>query len=417
MQVTAQTWVVWTLSHSTAALGVVAMLGSLPILLLGPWTGLWADTLDRRRLLVATQVSAMLLAVALGVLVHTGTIQVWHVDVLATLLGIVTALDMPAQQAFIGDLSGMDQVRQAVVINNMLFQASRMVGPALAGLVVAQLGAAPAFWVNAASFLAVIASLLVVRAHQVRRAGTASLGGFSEALQFIRGHPRAQDLIALTVVVTFFGISVMNILPAVAGGVLLGNADVLGLLMGASGAGALTGALLVVPSVTQIRRTGLVVGSAAIWTGLWLAIFSFSTWVPFSALSMYLGSLAFPVVLTTANGTLQMLAPQDMRARLLSVLLMVSFGAQPFAALLVGYSAQILGTQSAVLANGFLMAVGAIALLALRPALRRWEFSPTLHPAFTTSSQGDRNADSGAGAARHPDARALQTEGAEAIGA
>src|SRR2546426_6903322 len=176
MQVTAQAWVVWSLTHSTTALGLVAMLGTLPILLLGPWTGVWAAALDRSRVLVATQMGAMVLAATLAVLVQTGAIQVWHVYIFATLLGIVTALDMPAQQAFIGDLSGMEQVRQAVVINNMLFQVSRMLGPALAGLVVAQLGAAPAFWLNGVSFLAVIGRLLMVRADQVRRSGAAGRG-------------------------------------------------------------------------------------------------------------------------------------------------------------------------------------------------------------------------------------------------
>lgn len=399
MQVTAQAWVVWSLSRSTAALGVVAMLGTLPILLLGPWTGVWADTLDRRRLLVATQVSAMVLAIALAGLVQSGVIQVWHVYVLATLLGIVTALDMPAQQAFIGDLSGMDQLRQAIVVNNMLFQASRMVGPALAGLVVARLGEAIAFWVNGASFLAVIASLVMVRARQIRRAGAADLSGFSEAVQFIRRHPRAQDLIVFTVIVTFFGISVMNILPAVAAQALHGNADVLGLLMAASGAGALTGVLLVVPLVQQVRKTGLVVGGAAIWTGLWLTIFSSSTWLPVSAASMFIGSMAFPVVFTTANSTLQIMAPPDMRARLLSALLMVSFGAQPIASLLVGSAAQLLGALSAVRANGLLMAGGAAALLALRPALRSWE----------VWSEGHQEVE------RRQDSREVQLDGAQPV--
>jgi len=150
-------------------------------------------------------------------------------------------------------------------------------------------------------------------------------------------------------------------------------------LMGASGAGALTGVLLVVPAVQQVRRTGLVVGAAAIWTGLWLAIFSASTRLPFSALAIFVGSMAFPVVLTTTMSTLQLMAPPDMRARLLSALLMVSFGAQPLAALMVGYSAQVLGALSAVRANGLLMAAGAAALLALRPALRSWEVSPETH--------------------------------------
>ncbi len=130
---TAQGLVVYRLGHGAAApLGLVGMLGTLPILILSPWTGAWADRLDRRRLLICTQVAALLLAFVLAFLTQTGLVQLWHVYVLAALLGVVTAFDLPAQQAFLGDLTGMAEVRQAVTLNAMVLQASRMLGPALA---------------------------------------------------------------------------------------------------------------------------------------------------------------------------------------------------------------------------------------------------------------------------------------------
>lgn len=374
MQMTAQGWVVWELSRSSAALGITGMLGFLPLLLLGPFSGVIADRLDRRRLLVASQTAAMLLAFTLALLTQTGTLHVWHVYILAGILGVVAAVDAPAQQAFIGDLSGVARVRQAVVLNAMIYQASRMLGPVLAGLVIARLGVAMAFWLNGSSFLAVIASLLIVRAHQIRKAasGTA-VGEFAEGIRFIRGQPRIQDLLAFTVLITFFGISAMTVMPALAAVTLRGQADVLGLLMGASGAGALMGTLVLVPLIQRISRTGLVVSSAALWTGVWLTLFSFSRSVPLSAAAQFLLGLAFPIVLTTTNGMMQFLAPPDMRARLITILFMVSFGAQPIAMLVVGYSAQLFGPPAALGINGLSMTLGAAALLVFRPGLRSWE--------------------------------------------
>src|SRR5258706_2543785 len=191
LQMTAQGWVVWEISHSTVALGVAAMLGSLPILIFGPWAGVWADRLDRRKLLIGTQAVAMLLAFVLALLTQLQVVQLWHVYVLSTLLGIVTALDMPSQQAFIGDMTGMGEVRRAVVLNAMIVQVSRTLGPALAGFIIGAVGAASAFWLNGVSFLFVIGTLLVVRSSQVRKVGKADpLREFWEGLRFIRAQSR-----------------------------------------------------------------------------------------------------------------------------------------------------------------------------------------------------------------------------------
>ncbi|MCL5676495.1 MAG: MFS transporter [Firmicutes bacterium] len=380
MQTTAQAWVVWQLSHSPGALGIVAMLSSLPLLLLGPWTGVWADRLERRRVLLVTQTLAMLLAFTLAILVQTGAVRLWHVYALAFALGIVSALDFPSQQAFIGDLSGLTQVRKAVVVNAMIVQLSRMAGPAIAGWVVGALGVAPAFWINGVSFLAVIGSLLMVDSSQTRRAATSSgLGEFAEGLRFIAGQPRIQDLLAFTLLVTLFGISSMQLMPAFATDVLGRGPQALGLLMGASGAGALTSALFVVPIGQRVKHTGLMLAGAVVWSGLSYLLFSWSRWFPVSMGALYMTSLAMPLVMTTANGLIQTLAPNHMRARVISAWIMFGFGTQPFAGLLVGVTGKLFGPPLAVRINAVAMIVGVLALVAARPDLARWSASLAPH--------------------------------------
>src|SRR5574341_413288 len=377
LQMTAQGWVVWVLTNSAASLGIVAMFSSLPLLVLGPWAGAWADRLDRRKLLIATQSAAMLLAFSLALLVQTKTIQVWHVYTLALLLGAVTALDVPAQQAFLGDLTGMGQVRKAVNLNAMILQASRIAGPAIAGLVIGALGAAIAFWLNGLSFLAVIASLTVVRVYQVRKPSSGNpLCEFASALRYVRRQPRLLDLLFFVTLFTFFGLSAFNIFPAVASQVLHGDAQTLGLLMSASGLGALIGVVFIVPFAQALRRAGVVVGSAVLWMGFWFMVFSQSSWLPLSLATVFLLSLGAPTVFTMALGLLQIMAPPDMRARLLSLFVMVGFGLQPIASMWMGYSAQLLGPPTAILLNGALMFAGAALMLLWRGELRMWRISP-----------------------------------------
>ncbi|HLY25949.1 MAG TPA: MFS transporter, partial [Aggregatilineales bacterium] len=199
MQSTAQAWVVWQISHSTVDLGVNAMLSLLPFLVLGPWIGSVADRFDRRRLLIATQTVSMILAATLALLVQSQTVQLWHVDLLALLLGIVNTLDLPSQQTFIGDLSGKQKLREAVVLNAMIWQVSRMVGPAFAGWVIGAIGVALTFWLNALSFIPVIASLALVKTDpQPHSRPTTALNDFRQAIRFIRTEPRVQDMLIFT---------------------------------------------------------------------------------------------------------------------------------------------------------------------------------------------------------------------------
>lgn len=373
LQVTAQGWVVWELAHSEAALGIVAACASLPLLLFGPFAGTIADRMDRRKLLIGTQATAMLLAFILAALVQTQLVRLWHVYLLALALGVVSALDFPTQQAFLGDLSGMQLVRKAVNLNAMILQVSRILGPAFAGFVIATLGTAISFWLNGLSFVAVIVSLLVVRSNQIRKLGGGNpFKDFAAAIQFVRTQPRLQDLLMLVVLVTFFGLSVLNIMPAFASDVLGGNAQTLGLLLASSGAGALISVIFVIPFVQTAKRTGLVIACAAMWMGIWLAVASQIHLLPFAMLGVGLASIGAPAVIATSLGIAQLMAPSDMRARLVSLFVMASFGMQPVSSLYVGYTAQFLGVSVAILLNGILLFGGGALVLLLRAPFRSW---------------------------------------------
>lgn len=376
LQSTAQSWVVWTLTGSEAALGTVTLFNTLPILLLGPWAGVWADRLDRRKLLIGTQIAAMILAVILALLTQFQVVQLWHVYALALGLGIVTALDLPAQQAFLGDLSGMDQVRRAVNLNGMILQISRVAGPALAGIIVNRLGIAPAFWLNALSFLAVVFSLIAVRSSQVRSTSSKvnPLAQLGDALRFVRREPRMQDLYVIATLVTFgFWGLLNNVIPSIASKILNGNAETLGAILGASGAGALVSIVIIVPLAQAARYGGRVLTASALWLGVWLILFSFSREVPLSMLCMFMASMGAPIIFTMALGLIQLMAPADMRARLLSLFTMISFGMQPIAALIVGYIAEHIGVLQAVQFNGSVVILGALLLFIMRPDYRDWE--------------------------------------------
>jgi MFS family permease len=374
MQATAQSWVVWQISHSTSDLGLVAMLGSIPMLLFGAFAGVLADRLDRRKVLIGTQITSMLLAFIFAILLQTQLIQLWHIYVLSFALGCVSALDMPTQSAFVSDLSGIEQVRKAVVLNNMVVQVSRMVGPALAGWLLGALGISSAFWLNGASFVAVIGCLIVVRSQQIRKpAGEKKQGNMGEAIQFVARKQRIQELLILCFLVTFFGYSSGQLFPAIVTDYLHAGPETLGIILGASGAGSLASAILLLPLVQRFKRPGWILSTAMIWTGLCfiLAVFANSTWMWVAG--AFLGSLSGPIIMTSSNGLIQQLAPPEMKGRLITLWIMVSFGMQPFGFLLVGFTGQLLGAANAVLLNGVAMILGALAILVLRSGFVRWQ--------------------------------------------
>jgi len=380
IQSTAQSWVVWELTKSESSLGIVVMLNTLPLFLLAPWAGGIADRFNRRFILLATQSIAMLLAFVLAYLIQTDQVQVWHIYLFSFILGNVAALDFPAQQAFIGDLSGMGQVRQAVTLNIMGLQVARMLGPAIAGVLLKLFGAAASFWINGASFFVVLLSIFAVRSQQASHPHNGARGQFRETVDFIRFQPRMVDLMVFAGLVTFFGLSIFNILPSVADNVLHGDSQTYGLLFGASGAGALVSVLFLLPLSQAAKRIGLIVTIAAAWMGTFFLLLSTSTWLALSMAAIFFISLGAPLVLTTGLGVLQLMAPGNMRARIISLFTMLTFGLQPISSIAIGYSAEHLGTQTAILINALCLITGAALMFFFRKGWRGWELQPTVPP-------------------------------------
>ncbi|MBI3163478.1 MAG: MFS transporter [Chloroflexi bacterium] len=388
MQATAQSWVVWELTQSESSLGIVVMLNSLPLFLLAPWAGGFADRFNRRMILLVTQSIAMTLAFALAFLVQTHLVQIWHIYLFSFILGVVAALDFPAQQAFIGDLSGMKHVRQAVTLNIMGLQVGRMLGPAIAGILLKAVGSAASFWINGLSFMVVLLSIFMVKSHQQeihkRESGR---GQFRETLDYVRSQPRMVDLLIFASLVTFFGLSIFNILPAVADRVLHGDSQTFGLLFASSGAGALISTLFLLPLSQNAKRIGRIVGGAAIWMGLSYLLLSRSVWLPLSMISLFSVSLGAPLVLTTGLGVMQLMAPGDMRARIISLFTMVSFGLQPLSSLFIGYAAEVTGPQTVIRVNAILLGTCAALMLLFRNGLRQWELKPIVEPILSENEK------------------------------
>lgn len=373
MQQMALQWLVWEITQDTRWIGTVAAVTFAPGFFLMPFTGSIADRVDRRKLLIATQIIEMALALIMALLIVLGLHAIWPILVIALILGVTAAFNMPSQGAFIGDLSGMAEIRKTMMLYAMMIEMGRFLGPAIAGLVVAQFNIATAFLINGLSFLAVILSLFIVRAEQTRRPSSGNLlQNFGEAVNYVRKQPRIADLLACSLSVTVFIFSSLQLSAPIADSVLKGGPELVGYLLAASGAGAFFGVLVVAPQIQRIQRAGMALTVALLWSGLWLVFSSFFTWAPLVILGIFLYSINIPVVLASVGALIQMLAPTDMRARLLSVSSMLSTGIQPLGALMVGWLGNALGPMVAIRVNGTLMALIALSLLLFHRQFRNW---------------------------------------------
>lgn len=380
-QTTAQSYVVYRLTGSTTMLGVVNALAFVPLLLLGPFAGAWSDRIDRRRLLLISQIFAAFFAGVMALLLHYDALQVWHVLLLTLALGVVNALDLPAQSAIVGDMVETAAVRQAVSIIAMLQQIGRMAGPALAGLLLARVSQASAFWLNAASFVPVIVSLLLIRTQQTRQPanGRTLLQDIGESLRFIGGQPRMVDLFILTILTVMFGFIGPTLWPEFVATTLHAGPDIFGLLTSATGVGALIAAVGLVPwSIKRVRQPGrmllmlmTLVGLMQIANGL-----SQQIWVSFAVIVF--SAVGVAGTLITISGLLQQMAPPMLRGRIMTLFQMASWGMQLPGALIAGLNGSLFGAANAIVLSGVLLLIGAIAILVLRPAIHRWQPTPVV---------------------------------------
>lgn len=375
MQRIAQDWLVLTelTHHDAAAVGFVTALQFAPQLLLLAWTGSAADRCNRRKLLLVTQATMGLLAAGLGLLTISGVVRVWHVYIFAFLLGCAAAFDAPARQTFVSEMVGERDLSNAVALNSANFNSSRLIGPAVAGLVIAEVGSGWAFLVNAASYIAVIASLLAMRTYALHRNDRAT-GGESrlgDGLRYVRSRP---DLRTLLIMVGLFGALGLNFpvfISSMAVSVFHLNARGFGLLTSAMAVGSVTGALLA--ARRERPRLPLIVVSA----GLFGTAYIFAALMPgpiFFGFMLTLVGVFSQTVTTSSMSLAQISTDQAMRGRVMALAMTLVLGGQPIGAPLVGWIANSFGPRWALVAG----AVGGFAAMAVGVAYLRGRPDPQI---------------------------------------
>jgi MFS family permease len=340
------------------------------VLLFALVAGVAADRLARRRALYWTQGSAMVLAFTLAALTATGTVRVWHVALLAFGAGTAGAFDIPIRQSLLQDLVGREDLPNAIALNSLAFNGARLLGPALGGLLLAELGEAMVFLVNGLSYLAVLVGLALMRTEPAtRRPSDSWLSGMREGIAWVRGSRKARLFLALVSISSVFGLPYSILLPVFARDVLGVGARGLGFLTGATGLGATVGALYLAGRGTRGR--GVLVAVAMALLGASLVAFALSRAFALSLLLLVLVGAAMIVQMATSNTLLQLLAPEELRGRIVSFYMLAFLGTAPVGSLLAGTLAHALGTPAAVAIGGAVCLAAALWFAFRLPRLRR----------------------------------------------
>jgi MFS family permease len=372
MQNVAQAWLVYSLTGSSLMLGTVGFASNIPVFLLAPIGGAVADRHNRHHIVVATQTAAMLLALVLAGLTLSGRVQVWHVICLTALLGTVNAFDIPARQSFFVEMVGKEDLLNAIALNSSMFNAARVIGPAVAGVLVASIGEGWCFLVNGVSYLAVIAGLLLMRLPPPgpSRARGSALTELLEGVHFVRGAAPIRDLLLMLGVVSLLGTSYSVLMPIFADGIFHAGPRGLGLLMGATGVGAVVGALSVAAR-TGVKGLAAMTGRACASFGICLAVFALSHWFWLSLVMLIPVGFSMMTQMACSNTLIQTMVPDHLRGRVMALYSVMFMGMAPFGSFLSGALAEKIGAPATV-AIGALSCAGAAVVFELRlPAFRR----------------------------------------------
>lgn len=373
MQSVGQAWLVLQLTNDPLALGIVAMAQFGPILILGPLGGIIADSVSKRRALIVTQTAAALLALILALLYVTGQLQVWHIFVLALGLGVVNSFDMPIRQAFVIEMVGRADIANAVALNSTVFNMTRVIGPAIAGLTIAGLGLTPLFFINAVSYMAAVLSLLVMRTREIQTPTERAVVSrhlrsvvdlLGEGVGYVRSHPNILLVIALVGAVSTFAMNYSVLIPVVARDVLRGDADTYGFLMSVSGLGSLVAALSIAFRASKSMNR-LFIGAAL--CGLAMVGLGVSRWLPLSLAMMFVAGFGAISMAATANTMIQLAVPDVLRGRVVSLYTTVFVGSTLIGGLFSGVVASGFGGAPAALIGG-----GSLATVVALLAYLRW---------------------------------------------
>jgi MFS family permease len=372
MQSTAQGWLVLELTDSPLALGVVSAVGSLPILLFTLYAGVVADRRDKRSILLSALTSMMIVALAMAVLTDTGRITLPLILLLVLLTGSANAFEVPTRQAFFVELVGRDDLTNAIALNSTAFNLSRIVGPAVAGVLIGSLGIAACFYANAVSYLAVLGGLLLIRrpAPVVEASPASTREHLKEGIDFLRSDRRAGTLVALIAAASILAFPFVVLMPVFARDVLGVGAVGLGTLLSATGAGALVGGVALAGAAGRVPRGPLLLGASTSFCVLLMGIAASRS---FPLTLLLLAGAGFTMILNnaTSNALLQSLVPDRLRGRVMGVYVFMFLGMAPLGSLQAGILARTLGAPRALAVGATLLLLVVLTVWSRVPELRR----------------------------------------------
>jgi MFS family permease len=371
MQTVAQAWLIYRLTGSAALLGLIGFAGQIPVFVLAPLGGVIADRVNRHRVLIATQTSMMVLALLLAALTLSARVAVWEVFTLAALLGVANAFDIPARQAFVAEMVEREDLANAIALNSSMVNGARIVGPAIAGLVVAAVGEGWCFLINGLSYVAVLAALL--RMHVKPSGAPSSMpsawDSIVEGFAFAWQKTPVRALLLLLGLVSLMGMPYSVLMPIFAEEILHGGPDSYGLLMSASGVGALAAAATLTVR-KSVRGLGRWVALSAAGFGVCLIGFSVSRALWLSALLLVPAGFCMMMEMASSNTLIQSMVPDRLRGRVMAVYSMMFMGMAPLGALMAGFLATRLGAPATVAAGGVVCIAGGLVFGAGLPQLR-----------------------------------------------
>ncbi len=370
---TATSWLVYRLTGSAFLLGVVGFAGQIPTFLLTPIAGVLVDRWDRHRILIITQVLSMAQSFALAALTMSGVVAVWHIIVLSILQGLVNAFDMPARQSFVIEMvENKEDLGNAIALNSSMVNGARLMGPSIAGVLIAIAGEGICFLIDGISYLAVIGSLLAMRVapKEIGPRGTDIIDGLKEGFNYALGFAPTRAILFLLALVSLMGMPYMVLMPIFASDVLHGGPHTLGFLMAASGIGALTGSIYLASRET-VRGLGKIIALASAIFGIGLIGFSLSRVFWLSMLLVLIVGFGMMVQMASSNTILQTIADEDKRGRLMSFYTMALIGMAPFGSLLAGGLASKVGAPNTLIIGGVFCILGSVLFTKRLPDLRK----------------------------------------------
>lgn len=379
----ATSWLVYRLTGSSLLLGMVSFVGQLPTFPLAPFAGVWVDRLDRRQVLLWTQALAMLQSLLLAWLTLSHRINIAEILALSAFQGVINAFDMPGRQAFMvqmvtpeesGSQGGDERndLSNAIAINSSMVNAARLIGPSLAGLVIAASNEGWCFLIDGISYIAVIASLLMMRvaAGRARSKATSMIEQMREGWSYVASFAPVRTMLVLFALLSLMGMPYMVLMPVFAGSVLHGGAHTLGFLMAAAGVGALISALSLVMR-RSVRGLTRMIAIAAIVFGGGLIAFGFSRWLWLSLFILVFTGFGMMQGMTASNTVIQTLVPEDKRGRVMSYYMAAFVGMAPFGSLLAGWMADWIGAPRTVMVTGAFCIAGGLWFWSQLPAVRK----------------------------------------------